>query len=220
MQPISDASTFADMRARSFIVRQTRKRFLGRPYIRAGRLFGICAHLFLQAGLVGRAFRSSPGPLVIAFFAPPGRSEDVVAARRQRAALVLVHLDRISNAHALVCVIEMDRRHQQGEWHDWFVRHAMEKVPQERALTLARLYQEEGAGLGIEHPDKVERLFKPTYRIETSDDWHRACEFGAVNIPDCAFLSAEESEHRAVGVFEEYCRRSCPELLRPLGLAG
>jgi hypothetical protein len=96
----------------------------------------------------------------------------------------------------------------------------MEKVSLEQAVALARLYQEEGAGLGIEHPDKVEALFKPTYRIETPDDWHRACEFGAINIPDCRFLSAEESEHRAVGVFEEYCKRSCPELLRPLGLAG
>ena len=221
MQRLGEGSRFANMFARLFVGRQTQKPLLRRPHIKAGRLFGICAYLFLQGGLLGRAFRLSPVPFVIALCAPEDRGEEAAADIRQRASEhILPYLERVNTSHALVCAIEMDRHHQQGEWHDWFLRHAVEKVPVDQAVMLAWLYQVEGAGFGMEHPDRFEALFKSSYTIETADDWHRACEFGVVDTPELAFLSMEDSERKAVETFKEYCKESYPELLQPLGLGG
>jgi hypothetical protein len=221
MQPPGEGSKFANMFARLFVGRQTQKPLLRRPHIKAGRLLGVCAYLFLQAGLLGRAFRMSPVPFVIAFCAPQDRGEEAAADIRQRASdHILPYLARVNTSHALVCAIEMDRRHQQGEWHDWFLRHAAEKVPVDQALMLAWLYQVEGAGFGMEHPDRLEALFQRTYTIETAADWHRAREFGVIDTPELAFLSMEDSESKTVETFKEYCKESYPELLQPLGLSG
>lgn len=221
VQSVREESKFANVFARSLVEQRIEKPLFRRPHIKAGRLFGVCAYLFLQGGLLGRAFRLSPVPFVIAFFAPDDRGEEAAADIRKRASEhILPYLERVSTSHELVCAIEMDRRHQQGEWRDWFLRHAMEKMPIDQATMLAWLYEVEGAGFGMEYPDRLGALFRNTYTIETADDWHRACEFGVVDTPELAFLSIEDSELESVKMFKAYCEKSCSDLLQPLALGG
>lgn len=208
------------------VMKVTRTRLFGGPYIRLGDFLIVCSFLYEAGAILGRARHDKLTILAKAFPADPGKEDSFINDLQNEARKRLEEYEKEFKKQPnsfldLVYVLELKKLGLSlGDTDFKTLKKAFgEKWPLKEAEPHIKFFGLEGIGFGSCFPELTVKMRLSHYIQNIGlDKWQKYREAGLHISEQPNIISLEEQEHDVLSMVAAYVSENYPELLDPLDL--
>jgi len=209
------------------VMKATRTRLFGGPYIPFGSFLLVCSFLYENGAILGRAKSDKLTVLAKLFPADPGKEERFINELQNVAQERLNEYKREfekepSSFLDIFYLLELKKVGLSlADTNLKTIRKASEeKYSLKQAEPYIKMFGLEGIGFGSSFPELTEKMYRKGHENINMDVWAEMREHGADFPEKPTIITLEEQEKLVLEMVAAYTSEYYPELLDPLDLRG